>query len=152
MGLTCFPLSTRLISRRLTADRQLSGILSLIGFVTPWPPNPFSALPPGNLKSTLALKLFQGRTSYLRVRLNFSAIHKSSATIATGVGSVLHGVLLPLQPATWMGHLVFGSAPTATPYSDSLSLQPPVLNTLSLLRTITRRTVHKSTSSHLNVL
>ena len=47
----------------------------------------------------LALKLFRGEPAISGFDWNFSAIHKSSATIATGVGSALHEILLSLQPA-----------------------------------------------------
>ena len=46
----------------------------------------------------LALKLFRGEPAISEFDWNFSAIHNSSATFSTGVGSVLHGILLPLQP------------------------------------------------------
>ena len=47
----------------------------------------------------LALKLFRGEPAISEFDWNFSAIHKSSAIIATGVGSALHEILLSLQPA-----------------------------------------------------
>ena len=89
----------RLISHSLTADHQLAGIQSLIGFSKLAPPSSFSALPPLNSFPTLALKLFRGEPAISEFDWNFSAIHKSSATIATGVGSALHEILLSLQPA-----------------------------------------------------
>ena len=46
----------------------------------------------------LYLKLFRGEPAISEFDWNFSAIHKSSPVIATNVGSVLHGVLPPLQP------------------------------------------------------
>ena len=69
-------------------------------FSTPrWGHHIFSALPSHDFTSTLALKLFRGEPAISEFDWNFTATHKSSATIATGVGSVLHGVLPPLQPA-----------------------------------------------------
>ena len=46
----------------------------------------------------LALKLFRGEPAISGFDWNFSAIHSSSAAFSTEVGSVLHGILLPLQP------------------------------------------------------
>ena len=69
-------------------------------FSTPrWGHHIFSALPSHDFTSTLALKLFRGEPAISEFDWNFTATHKSSATIATGVGSVLHGVSPPLQPA-----------------------------------------------------
>ena len=51
----------------------MNGIRSLSEFGNPrWAPSPNSALPPSFSIPRLALKLFR-RTSYLQVRLNFSA-------------------------------------------------------------------------------
>ena len=46
----------------------------------------------------LALKLFRGEPAISEFDWNFSATHNSSAAFSTEVGSVLHGILLPLQP------------------------------------------------------
>ena len=46
----------------------------------------------------LVLKLFRGEPAISGFDWNFSAIHTSSATISTGVGSALHEILLSLQP------------------------------------------------------
>ena len=62
-------------------------------------PRPFSALPPTIFTQRLALKLFRGEPAISRLDWNFSAIHKSSPTISTGVCSALHKVLPLLQPA-----------------------------------------------------
>ena len=60
----------------------------------------------------LALKLFRGEPAISRFVWNFSAIHKSSPTISTGVGSVLHSALPLLLTAasacSWIGHQVSG--------------------------------------------
>ena len=44
-------------------------------------------------------KPISGRTSYLRVRLEFLRYPQVIRAFFTDVGSVLHGVLPPLQPA-----------------------------------------------------
>ena len=49
---------------------QFSGIQSLIGFGTLSGPRPFSALPPVMIHNA-SPKAISGRTSYLRVRLEF---------------------------------------------------------------------------------
>ena len=78
---------------------QLSGIQSLIGLGNLIGPATIQCFTSGNLNITLALKLFRGEPAISEFDWNFSAIHKSSATIATGVGSALHEILLSLQPA-----------------------------------------------------
>ena len=50
--------------------KQLSGILSLIGFSNLAAPSPFSALPPV-IYHNASPKAISGRTSYIRVRLEF---------------------------------------------------------------------------------
>ncbi len=60
----------RLISHCLTPVNQLSGILSLIGFSNLSTPSPFSALPPVIFHEA-SPKAISGRTSYIRVRLEF---------------------------------------------------------------------------------
>ena len=88
-----------LISHCLTPDHRFLGIRSLIGFGKLCGPLAHSVLYPHESKSRLALKLFRGEPAISEFDWNFTATHKSSATIATGVGSVLHGVSPPLQPA-----------------------------------------------------
>ena len=46
----------------------------------------------------LVLKLFRGEPAISGFDWNFSAIHTSSAAFSTEVGSVLHEILLSLQP------------------------------------------------------
>ena len=47
----------------------------------------------------LVLKLFRGEPAISGFDWNFSATHSSSAAFSTEVGSVLHGILLPLHNA-----------------------------------------------------
>ena len=51
------------------------------------------------LWSTLALKLFRGEPAISQLDWNFTPSHKSSRPFSTGYSSVLHEILLPLQPA-----------------------------------------------------
>jgi hypothetical protein len=59
----------------------------------------FSALPSLLLNPTLALKLFRGEPAISKLDWNFTPSHKSSTVFSTNVGSVLHKILLLLQPA-----------------------------------------------------
>ena len=54
-----------------------------------WTPHPNSALPPRDLTSTLALKLFRREPAISKFVWNFSATHKSSKHFSTCPGSVL---------------------------------------------------------------
>ena len=92
-------LTMELIPHSLTAV-SYSNIRSLINLGTPgWGPQFFSALPSLYLSTTLALKLFRGEPAISKLDWNFTTSHKSSTVVSTKVGSVLHGVLPPLQPA-----------------------------------------------------
>ena len=69
-------------------------------FSTPrWGHHIFSALPSHDFTSTLALKLFRGERDISGFDWPFTPIHGSSPPFSTEVGSALHGVLPPLQPA-----------------------------------------------------
>ena len=88
----------KLISHSLTPKHLLYGILSLIEFGNLVRPLAHSVLYPRKNNLRLALKLFRGEPAISEFDWNFTAIHTSSPTIATGVGSALHSVLPPLQP------------------------------------------------------
>ena len=98
MDLGCFPFDHETYLTQSDSRYGLSGIQSLIGFGRLSPPRPFSALPPVILLPMLALKLFRGEPAISGFDWNFTAIHTSSPTISTGVGSALHEVLPSLQP------------------------------------------------------
>ena len=142
-------LTTKLISRSLTPSHHLSGILSLIGFGNlGLAPTPFSALPPvDSLKASP--KAISGRTSYLRVRLEF--------------------LLYPqLIPDLFNGHVVRSSTRSYSRFNLSMGRSPgfgstaynlsPFLDSLSLwLRTflvlnlaIYRNSPDRSTKSTLS--
>ena len=64
-------LTLDLSTQRLTPERHVHGIRSLTGLGNPWrAPHPISALPPRHLLEA-SPKAISGRTSYLRVRLEF---------------------------------------------------------------------------------
>ena len=131
----------RLISHSLTAMKQLSGILSLIGFSNLAAPSPFSALPPV-IYHNASPKAISGRTSYLRVRLEFLRYPQVIPGLFNGRGCGPPRCLTTASTCSWIGHPVSGLMQvTQPPYSNSLSLRLQYSNTLSLLLTLTRRTV-----------
>ncbi len=69
-GLDCFPFDYGTYLSQSDSYKYYSGIRSLIGFGKLSPPRPFSALPPANSYKA-SPKAISGRTSYLRVRLEF---------------------------------------------------------------------------------
>ena len=98
-GLGCFPFDHGPYHPQSDCRVYYHGIRSLIILSTPgWGHRTFSALPPCNFTSTLALKLFRGEPAISVFDWNFSPSHNSSANFSTGVGSVLHSVSPELQP------------------------------------------------------
>src|SRR5690606_27662504 len=92
-------LTTDLITRSLTPEKQVFGIRSLTEFGNPLgAPSPISALPPRLSYSRLALKLFRREPAISKFDWNFSATHTSSPHFSTCVGSGLHSVLPELHP------------------------------------------------------
>ena len=138
----------RLISHSLTAMKQLSGILSLIGFSNLAAPSPFSALPPV-IYHNASPKAISGRTSYLRVRLEFLRYPQVIPGFFNRRGCGPPRCLTTASACSWIGHPVSGLMQvTQSPYSDSLSLRLQYSNTLSLLLTLTRRTVLQKVPDH----
>ena len=141
-------MTTRLISRSLTAMHQLAGILSLIGFSNLSAPSPFSALPPVMICNA-SPKAISGRTSYLRVRLEF---HRYPQVIAGHCNERAFGPpwgFTPTSTCPWIGHPVSGLLPPTSCALFTLGFPAPsVLNTLSLLITITRRTILQKVPHH----
>ena len=138
----------RLISHSLTAMKQLSGILSLIGFSNLAAPSPFSALPPV-IYHNASPKAISGRTSYIRVRLEFLRYPQVIPGLFNGRGCGPPRCLTTASACSWIGHPVSGLMQvTHSPYSDSLSLRLRYSSTLSLLLTLTRRTVLQKVPDH----
>ena len=138
----------KLISHSVTPIKQLSGILSLIGFGNLSAPSPFSALPPV-IYYEASPKAISERTSYLQVRLEFLRYPQ----VITGLfnGRVFGPPLsfTSTSACSWVGHLVSGLLQRTSYALFRLALAtPPVLNTLSLLVTITRRTVLQKVPHH----
>ena len=141
-------MTTKLISRSLTPMNRLSGILSLIGFSNLSTPSPFSALPPV-ISHEASPKAISERTSYIRVRLEF---HRYPHLITGHCNERVFGPpwsFTATSAWTWIGHPVSGLLPPTSYALFRLALAaPPVLNTLSLLVTITRRTVLQKVPHH----
>ena len=138
----------RLISHSLTAMKQLSGIRSLIGFSNLAAPSPFSALPPV-IYHNASPKAISGRTSYIRVRLEFLRYPQVIPGLFNerGCGPPLR--LTATSACSWIGHPVSGLIHvTHSPCSDSLSLRLRNSSSITLLHTLTRRTVLQKVRHH----
>ena len=97
----------RLISHSLTPELDLSGIISLICVGNLSTPRLISALPPVNIFEA-SPKAISGRTSYLRVRLEFL---RYPHLIADLFNERAFGPPLGFTPTsswTWVGHPVSG--------------------------------------------
>src|SRR5699024_2635667 len=128
--------------------KQLSGILSLIGFSNLAAPSPFSALPPV-IYHHASPKAISGRTSYIRVRLEFLRYPQVIPGLFNGRGCGPPRCLTTASACSWIGHPVSGLMQvTQSSYSDSLSLRLQYSSTLSLLLTLTRRTVLQKVPDH----
>ena len=130
----------RLISHSLTPMLDLSGILSLIRVGNLSAPRLFSALPPVNIHKA-SPKAISGRTSYIRVRLEFLRYPHDIRQLFNGGR---FGPPLPFtatSTCTWIGHPVSGLL-HATFVLFTLGVpSAPILNILTMLHTRTRRTV-----------
>ena len=120
----------RLISHSLTPELALFGILSLIEVGRLSPPRSFSALPPS------------GRTSYIRVRLEFLRYPHVIRQLFNGgrFGPPLS--FTSTSTCTWIGHPVSGLLHATNIALFTLGFPTaPYLKYLTSLHTITRRTV-----------
>ena len=134
----------RLISHSLTPMLDLSGILSLIRVGNLSAPRSFSALPPGMVCLTArkaSPKAISGRTSYIRVRLEFLRYPQVIRQLFNGGRFGPPVGFTPPSTCTWIGHPVSGLL-HATIVLFTLGFPAaPILNILTMLHTITRRTV-----------
>ena len=130
----------RLISHCLTAVIQLSGILSLIDFGNLSAPPSFSALPPVIIHNA-SPKAISGRTSYLRVRLEFLRYPHLIRHHFNGGRFGPPWDFTPTSTWTWIGHPVSGLL-QATRVLFILGFPSASdLKSLTSLLTITRRTI-----------
>ena len=142
----------RLISHSLTPELNLSGILSLIGVGNLSAPRPFSALPPVNIFKA-SPKAISGRTSYIRVRLEFLRYPHLIRQLFNGGR---FGPPLPYTATstwTWIGHPVSGllhATLRALHTRFPCGSDPEDLNLAAYNNSPDHST--KGTTSHLNVL
>ena len=130
----------KLISHSLTPIQRLSGIQSLIGFGNLSTPRPFSALPPVILYEA-SPKAISGRTSYIRVRLEFLRYPQVIRQLFNGGR---FGPPLPFTATStcpWIGHPVSGLLHKTFVLFTLGFPAAPDLRPLTSLHTITRRTI-----------
>ena len=140
MGLGCFPFDRETYLTQSDSCTRLSGILSLIRVGNLSVPHLFSALPPVNIYKA-SPKAISGRTSYIRVRLEFLRYPHLIRQLFNGGR---FGPPLPFTATstwTWIGHPVSGLL-HATLVLFTLGFPAaPRLKRLTSLHTITRRTI-----------
>ena len=137
----------KLISHSVTPIKQLSGILSLIGFGNLSAPSPFSALPPV-IYYEASPKAISERTSYLQVRLEFLRYPHLIPALFNVRGFGPPSSVTWTSSWTWVDHLVSGLRPhTHAPYSDSLSLRLRLFN-LTSHGIVTRRFILQKARHH----
>ena len=130
----------RLISHSLTPVLPLSGIRSLIRVGSLSAPNLFSALPPANIYEA-SPKAISGRTSYLRVRLEFLRYPQVIRQLFNGGR---FGPPLPFtatSTCSWIGHPVSGLRHATFELFTLGFPSAPRLKRLTSLHTVTRRTI-----------
>ena len=88
----------KLIPPSLTAKDHVSGIRSLVGFGKLVGPLAHSVLYPRYTNTTLRLNAIRREPDISEFDWPFTPIHSSSPEFSTTVGSVLHAILLALQP------------------------------------------------------
>ena len=138
----------KLISHCLTAAKRLSGIQSLIRFSNLSAPSLFSALPPV-IYCNASPKAISGRTSYLRVRLEFLRYPHLIHHLFNGGWFGPPWRFTATSTWTWIGHPVSGPMhATLSPYSDSLSLRLQASKPLTSLHTYARRTILQKVPDH----
>ena len=138
----------KLISHRLTPEKRLSGILSLIRFSNLSAPSQFSALPPV-IYFKASPKAISERTSYIRVRLEFLRYPHLITGHFNGRVFGPPWSFTSTSSCSWLGHMVSGLWPLTSYALFRLGFPtPPTLNVLSSLVTITRRTVLQKVRHH----
>ena len=119
---------------------HLSGILSLIRVGNLSAPRLFSALPPVNIYEA-SPKAISGRTSYIRVRLEFLRYPQVIRQLFNGGR---FGPPLPFtatSTCSWIGHPVSGLRHATIELFTLGFPSAPRLKRLTSLHTVTRRTV-----------
>ena len=107
MGLGCFPFDRETYLTQSDSRTHLSGILSLIRVGNLSTPLLFSALPPVNICEA-SPKAISGRTSYIRVRLEFLRYPHLIRQLFNGGRFGPPLAFTPTSTWTWIGHPVSG--------------------------------------------
>ena len=142
----------RLISHRLTPAIRFSGILSVMEVGNLSVPRSVSALPPAIIREA-SPKAISGRTSYLRVRLEFLRYPHVIRQLFNGGRFGPPFGFTRTSSCTWIGHPVSGLiqlTPRAIYPRFRCGFVTESLNLASLINSPDRST--KSTASHLDVL
>ena len=138
----------KLISHSLTPINQLSGIQSLIGFGSLSTPRPFSALPPV-ISYEASPKAISGRTSYIRVRLEFLRYPHLIRYHFNGSRFGPPWSFTSTSTWTWVGHPVSGRIQLTSYALLRLALAAASdLKSLTLPVTFTRRTILQKVPDH----
>ena len=138
----------KLISHSLTPEKQLSGIQSLIGFGNLSAPIPFSALPPV-IYLKASPKAISGRTSYLRVRLEFLRYPHLIAGYFNRRAFGPPWSFTSTSTWTWVGHPVSGRIQLTSYALLRLAFASASdLKSLTLPVTFTRRTILQKVPDH----
>ena len=138
--LGCFPFDRETYLTRSDSCARLSGIRSLIGVGNLSIPRPVSALPPVNIHKA-SPKAISGRTSYIRVRLEFLRYPQLIRQLFNGGRFGPPVGFTPPSTCPWIGHPVSGLL-HATDALFTLGFPTaPDLKSLTSLHTITRRTI-----------
>ena len=147
MGLGCFPFDRETYLTQSDSHTHLSGILSLIRVGNLSTPRLFSALPPVNICEA-SPKAISGRTSYIRVRLEFLRYPQVIRQLFNGGR---FGPPLPFtatSTCSWIGHPVSGLLHQTFVLFTLGFPSTPNLKFLILLDTITRRTILQKVPYH----
>ena len=140
MGLGCFPFDRETYLTQSDSRTHLSGILSLIRVGNLSTPHLFSALPPVNIYEA-SPKAISGRTSYIRVRLEFLRYPQVIRQLFNGGR---FGPPLPFtatSTCSWIGHPVSGLRHATFELFTLGFPSAPRLKRLTSLHTVTRRTI-----------
>ena len=139
-GLGCFPFDRETYLTQSDSCARLSGIRSLIGVGNLSVPRPFSALPPANIRKA-SPKAISGRTSYIRVRLEFLRYPQLIRQLFNGGRFGPPVGFTPPSTCPWIGHPVSGLSHATVALFTLGFPAAPDLKSLTSLHTITRRTI-----------
>ena len=137
----------RLISHSLTPELNLSGILSLIRVGNLSTPRLFSALPPVNICEA-SPKAISGRTSYIRVRLEFLRYPHLIRRLFNGGRFGPPWSFTSTSTCPWIGHPVSGLRHATMALFRLAFASAPDFQSLTSLHNVTRRSVLQKVRDH----